>query len=299
MATAGSAAEWQARARQAEELGYSTLLIPDHLADCLSPWTALAAAAAATERLRVGTLVLNNDFRHPVLVAREAATLDLLSGGRLELGLGAGHMRRREYDEAGIGFDSAGVRVDRLGESLSIVKSLLAGDEVNYDGSHYQVRRHTLWPRPARRPPIVVGGNGDRLLALAAREADIVGLVGFSLRRGGTARDASAFTAGGIEAKLAVVRESAGDRLPEIELNALVQRVVVTDDRRAAAEELPMRGLLTADEILDSPFLLIGTHDEMADALIRRRERYGISYWVVFEPAIEALAPVVRRLRDM
>ena len=298
MATAGSAAEWQARARQAEELGYSTLLIPDHLADCLSPWTALAAAAAATERLRVGTLVLNNDFRHPVLVAREAATLDLLSGGRLELGLGAGHMRS-EYDEAGIRFDAAGVRVDRLGESLAIVKGLLAGDQVNYEGSHYQVRGHTIWPRPARRPPIIVGGNGDRLLALAAREADIVGLVGFSARRGGTEHDLSAFTAGGIEAKLAVVRESADDRLPEIELNALVQRVVVTDDRQATAEELPMRRVLTTDEILDSPFLLIGTHDEMADALIRRRERYGISYWVVFEPAIEALAPVVRRLRDM
>jgi probable F420-dependent oxidoreductase len=298
MSTASSAGDWQARARRAEQLGYSALLIPDHLTECLSPWTALAAAAAATERLRVGTFVLNNDFRHPVLVAREAATLDLLSGGRLELGLGAGHMRR-EYDEAGIGFDSAGVRVDRLGESLAIIKSLLTGYEVDYEGSHYRVRGHTIWPRLARRPPIIVGGNGDRLLALAAREADIVGLVGFSLRRGGTAHDLSAFTAGGVEAKLAVVRESAGDRLPEIELNALVQRVVVTDDRRAAAEELPMRRLLTPDEILDSPFLLIGTQDEMAGALVRRRERYGVSYWVVFEHAMEALAPVVRRLRDM
>lgn len=161
MSTASSSGEWQARARRAEQLGYSALLIPDHLTECLSPWTALAAAAAATERLRVGTFVLNNDFRHPVLVAREAATLDLLSGGRLELGLGAGHMRR-EYDEAGIGFDSAGVRVDRLGESLAIIKSLLAGDEVDYEGSHYRVRGHTIWPRLARRPPIIVGGNGDR-----------------------------------------------------------------------------------------------------------------------------------------
>jgi probable F420-dependent oxidoreductase len=297
VATAGSGVEWQAKARRAEALGFSALLIPDHLSNCLSPWSALAAAAAATEELRVGTFVLNNDFRHPVLTAREAATLDLLSGGRLELGLGAGHMRR-EYDEAGLRFDSAGVRVDRLGESLAIVKALLAGDAVDYEGSHYEVRSHAVWPRPARPPPIIVGGNGDRLLALAAREADIVGLAGFSPRRGGTENDLSAFTAEGIETKLALIRESAHDRLAEVELNALVQGVVVTDDRRGAAEEMALRRRLSAEEILDSPFLLIGTHDQMAEALVGRRERYGISYWVVFEQAMEALAPVVKRLRD-
>lgn len=297
MATASSAAEWQAKARRAEALGYSALLIPDHLADCLSPWTALTAAAMATEELSVGTLVLNNDFRHPVLTAREAATLDLLSGGRLELGLGAGH-KRREYDEAGLRFDSAGVRVDRLGESLAIVKALLAGDAVDHEGKHYQVRGHAVWPRPARRPPILVGGNGDRLLTLAAREADIIGLAGFSPRRGGTENDLSAFTADGIETKLALIKESAHDRLAEVELNALVQQVVVTQDRRSAAEEMPLRRRLSAEEILDSPFLLIGTHDQMAEALVGRRDRYGISYWVVFEPAMEALAPVVTRLRD-
>lgn len=297
VASAASGIEWQVKARRAETLGYTSFLVPDHLADCLSPWSALAAAAAATEELRIGTFVLNNDFRHPVLTAREAATLDLLSGGRLELGLGAGHMRR-EYDEAGLRFDSAGVRVDRLGESLAIVKALLAGRAVDYEGAHYQVRSHAVWPRPARRPPIIVGGNGDRLLALAAREADIVGLAGFSPRRGGTENDLSAFTADGIETRLAVIRQSAHDRLAEVELNALVQRVVVTHDRRGAAEEMPLRRRLSAEEILESPFLLIGTHDQMAEALVGRRERYGISYWVVFEPAMEALAPVVERLRD-
>jgi len=297
MATASSVAEWQAKARRAEALGYSALLIPDHLADCLSPWTALTAAAMATEQLRVGTFVLNNDFRHPALIAREAATLDLLSRGRLELGLGAGHMRR-EYDEAGMSFDPASVRVDRLGESLAIVKALLAGDAVDYQGSHYQVRGHAVWPGPARRPPILVGGNGDRLLTLAAREADIVGLAGFSPLRGGTENDLSAFTADGIETKLALIKEGAHDRLPEVELNALVQQVMVTHHRRSAAEEMPLRRRLSAEEILDSPFLLIGTHDQIAEALVGRRERYGISYWVVFEPAMEALAPVVARLRD-
>src|SRR5215813_12791618 len=255
MAMASSAAEWQAKARRAEALCYSALLIPDHLADCLSPWTALTAAAMATEQLRVGTFVLNNDFRHPALIAREAATLDLLSRGRLELGLGAGHMRR-EYDEAGMSFDPASVRVDRLGESLAIVK------------------------------------------ALPAREADIVGLAGFSPRRGGTENDLSAFTADGIETKLALIKEGAHYRLPEVELNALVQQVMVTHHRRSAAEEMPLRRRLSAEEILDSPFLLIGTHDQIAEALVGRRERYGISYWVVFEPAMEALAPVVARLRD-
>lgn len=220
MATASSAAEWQAKARRAEALGYSALLVPDHLADCLSPWTALTAAATATEELRVGTFVLNNDFRHPVLTAREAATLDLLSGGRLELGLGAGH-QRREYDEAGLRFDSAGVRVDRLGESLAIAKALLAGDAVDYEGSHYQVRGHTVWPGPARRPPILVGGNGDRLLTLAAREADIVGLAGFSPRRGGTENDLSAFNPA-TAAAYAASGHNIGAIVPELLLWCLI-----------------------------------------------------------------------------
>src|SRR2546422_1282691 len=161
--TAGSHAEWADKARKVERLGYSVLLVPDHLAELLAPFPALAGAAAATTRLRVGTAVLNNDFRHPVLTAREAATLDVLSDGRLELGLGAGHMQS-EYEAAGLGFDPGATRVERLAEAVVVVKRLLEGEAVTYTGTHYRVTGHTIHPRPVQRPPppIFIGGNPPR-----------------------------------------------------------------------------------------------------------------------------------------
>ena len=182
MRTVASAAGWADRARTLEALGYSTLCLPDHLAPMLSPLPALAVAAAATRRLRVGTMVLNNDFRHPTVLAREAATLDLLSDGRLELGIGAGHMKS-EYDEAGLSFDRGGVRVARLSEAVLVLKRLFDGEPVTFDGRHYRVTGHTIHPRPVQRPrpPIFIGGNGPRLLTLAAAEADIVGFSGYHL----------------------------------------------------------------------------------------------------------------------
>src|SRR6266849_5623065 len=167
--SAGSRAEWADKARKLEDLGYYALTVPDHLADLLAPLPALVSAAAATTSLRVGTNVLNNDFRHPVLVAREAATVDLLTDGRLQLGLGAGHMQS-EYDQAGLRFDAGGIRVERLAEAVTIIKGLLTGAPVTFAGRHYQVTDHQIHPLPVQRPhpPLLIGGNGRRLLTLAA-----------------------------------------------------------------------------------------------------------------------------------
>jgi probable F420-dependent oxidoreductase len=297
--SAGSAAEWAEKARKVEALGYSVLLVPDHLAELLAPFPALAAAAAATRRLRVGTAVLNNDLRHPVLTAREAATLDVLSDGRLELGLGAGHMRS-EYEQAGLTFDAGATRVGRLAEAVVIVKELLEGKPVSFTGRHYRVSDHTIHPRPVQRPrpPVFIGGNAPRLLEVAAREADIVGLTGIAFRRGGAEPDVSDFRAAIVDQRVALVREAAGARADRLELNALVQRVIVTDDRRKAARELATGrwATLTPDDVLASPYVLIGTVDEMIDDLRARRERWGISYVMTHEPFMDALAPVVTRL---
>ena len=298
MWSGGSRAAWTDNARKAEGLGYSVLTVPDHLSDFLAPIPALAAAAHATKDLRVGTMVLNNDLRHPVLVAREAATLDLLSDGRLELGLGAGHMKS-EYDQAGLSFDPGGTRVERLTEAVVIVKGLLAGEPFTFSGRHYRVAGHRVHPLPVQRPypPIVVGGNAPRLLALAGREADIVGLTGIAFRQGGTQPDVSAWKPATVDERLAVVRHSAGERYEHLELNALVQRVVVTDDRRRAAQELARRWpSLSPEDLLGSPYLLIGTVNQMVEDLRARRERWGISYYTTFEPYLDALAPVVNRL---
>src|SRR5262245_2686254 len=297
--TAGSAAEWAEKARKVERLGYSILLVPDHLAELLAPFPALAAAALATTRLRVGTAVLNNDFRHPVLTAREAATLDVLSGGRFELGLGAGHMRS-EYEQAGLAFDAGSTRVERLAEAVVIVKRLLEGDTVTFTGRHYRVTGHTIHPRPVQRPrpPIFIGGNAPRVLEVAAREADIVGLTGIAFRRGGAAPDVADFRAAIVDDRVALTREAAGARVQQLELSALVQRVIVTDDCRKAAEEVAAGrwATLTADDVLASPYVLIGTTDEMIDQLRARRERWGISYVMTHEAFVDALAPVVERL---
>jgi len=297
--TAASWAEWADKARKVEALGYAVLLVPDHLAELLAPLPALAAAAAATTRLRVGTAVLNNDFRHPALLAREAATLDVLSDGRLELGLGAGHMQS-EYEQAGLAFDPGATRVERLGEAVVILKRLLEGESVTFAGRHYRVTGHSIHPRPVQRPrpPVFIGGNAPRLLTLAAREADIVGLTGIAFRHGGKEPDVSDFRAAVVDERVRLVRETAADRFDRLELTALVQRVVVTDDRRKAAEELGTGrwARLTPDEILASPYALVGTVDQMVDDLRARRERWGISYVMTHEPFMDALAPVVARL---
>jgi probable F420-dependent oxidoreductase len=293
-----SRAEWAEKARTIEGLGYDALTVPDHLANLFAPMPALVSAAEATTTLQVGTNVLNNDFRHPVLVAREAATVDLLTGGRFQLGLGAGHMRS-EYDQAGLSFDKGDTRVERLAEAVTIIKGLLSGERVTFAGRYYRVTGHAVQPLPIQRPhpPIAVSGNGRRLLTLAAQEADIVGLSGITFRRGGTVPDLSGWKISGVDERVQLVREISGDRYVSLELNVLVQRVLVVDDRQRAAEELAGNwSQLSPDEILESPYVLIGTVDQLVEDLQARRERWGMSYFTIFEPYLSALAPVVGRL---
>jgi probable F420-dependent oxidoreductase len=296
---AASRGEWVEKARKIEGLGYDTLSVPDHLTDLVSPMPALVSAAEATSRLRVGTYVLNNDLRHPVLVAREAATVDLLTDGRLQLGLGAGSIQS-EYDQIGLGFDPGRARVERLGEATTIIKSLLEGRQVSFAGKHYKVSSHTIEPPPVQKPhpPILIGGNGRNLLALAAREADIVGLSGITFRAGGAEPpDLSGWKVSGVDSRVQLIREIAGDRFPCLELNALVQCVELTGDRHGVAEELTSRWTqLSADDVLQSPYALIGSVEQMADDLEFRRQRWGISYYVIHESYLDAFAPVVARL---
>src|SRR5882757_1948189 len=291
-----SRADLAEKARKIEALGYDTLTLPDHLTDCLAPVPAMVSAASATTRLRIGTNVLNNDLRHPVLVAREAAAVDLLTDGRLQLGLGAGSIKS-EYDQAGLRFDTGRVRVERLAEAVTVIKGLLRGEEVTFSGAHYQVAGHTIAPLPVQKPhpPILIGGNGPRLLALAAREADIVGFSGITFRDGGASPpDVSAWRAPAVDKRVRLVREAAGEeRFAHLELNALVQRVIVTEDRHAAAEELARRWpQLNPSELLQSPYVLVGTVEQMVEDLQARRRRWGISYYAIHEPYLDDFALV-------
>jgi len=299
MRAAGSRAEWQAKARTVEELGFNVLLVPDHLAAVFPPLTALCTAAEATTRLRFGTFVLNNDFRHPVLVAREVAAIDLLTDGRFELGIGAGHAAE-EYEGIGLRYSDGRARAARLAEAVGIIRPLLAGEVVEHTGVHYQVAAQRVFPTPRQaRVPVLVGGNSRAVLRLAAEEADIVGFTGFFTQSGGGgAARLAHFTAAGLDDRLDIVRAAAGERFTALELNVLVQTVVRTDDVVAASTERAgqMPGL-SAQQLLESPFLLFGTPRGMADALIARRARFGVSYIVVFERDMETLAPVVALLR--
>lgn len=293
VARAESRRGWQDEARRAEDLGFDTIVVPDHIADdLLSPMVALATMAEATTRLRVGTFVLNNDFRHPALLAREAATIDLLTDGRLELGLGAGHAAP-EYAEIGLRFDPARVRVARLEESAQLLRRLFDGEEVTFTGTHYQVVAHRL--APPRRPALLIGGNGNRVLALGARYADIVGFTGTGRTRPDGQNHDIEWERDQIDAKVAVVREAAGARIVDLELNALVQYVEITPDRRASAERLSARIEVDPDILLGAPYLLIGTIGEIVEQLHRDRERWGFSYYVTRDPA--QTAPIIAALR--
>jgi probable F420-dependent oxidoreductase len=294
----GTAASWADQARQAEDLGYSTLLMPDHFGDQLAPVPALAAAADATSTLRVGTLVFDNDYRHPLVLAKEAATLDVLSGGRLELGLGAGWMRT-DYEESGIAYDPPGVRVDRFAEGVAVIAGLLASDEpFSFSGKHYSVTDHTLLPRPVQRPrpPLILGGGGRRVLTIAGQWADIVS-INVDLRAGtGGPETAPNASPAATRQKIAWVKEAAGTRFEDIELNCLIGFAIITDDRHKIVDAMaPTFGIDPADA-LHIPLALIGTLDEMVEELQWRREEFGISYFSVEADCWQSLAPVVSRL---
>ena len=288
--------EWVAKTQRAENLGYSTFLVPDHLEDQLAAVPALVAAAEATSSIRLGSSVFDNDFRHPVMLAKEAATIDLLSGGRFELGIGAG-WAQPEYEQAGISFDAGSIRVSRLEEALHIIKGLFAREPLNFSGKYYTVTNLEGFPKPIQRPhpPIFVGGGSKRILSIAAREANIVGF-GPRTRADGSGLDTTDATAEATERKVAWVRQAAGERFNELELNAIVFTVVVTDQRKQASEQLTQRFQMTTQQVLEMPHCLVGTADQITEDLLYRREKFGISYISVFDESMEAFAPVVARL---
>ena len=291
------------QARRAEQLGYSTLLLRDHFVrepfgDQLAPMVALTAAAAATRTLRVGTLVLDNDYRHPALLAKEAATLDVLSGGRFELGIGAGWLRE-EYEQAGIPFDPPGVRVDRLEESIQVIKRLLSGSPTKFDGSHYSLDGLESFPPPAQRPrpPILIGAGSKRMLGLAGREADVVNILPKALPDGTISEELSERSPETIARKIGWVREAAGERFGEVELSAFAT-VAIEADAASAAERLAAeRGWDGQGAwLLEMPSMLLGPVERIADQLQERRERFGLSYYVVSDELLETAAPLVERL---
>jgi probable F420-dependent oxidoreductase len=294
---AASAKEWRDKARLVESLGYSTLSLPDHFGDQLGPVAALMSAADATTALRVGSLVFDNDYRHPVVLAKEAATLDFLSDGRLDFGLGAGWMAS-DYEQAGIPFDPPGLRIERMTEALAIIKMFFAGGNVSFSGKHYKVEGLEAWPAAVQKPhpPIVLGGGGRRMLRLAAREADIVS-VNFNLNEGRVNRNlVRTGFAEATDEKMAWIEEAAGERLSEIELSVTIFVANVTDDRDVVAGAMAAGLGAEPKDVLEMPHFLIGTMEQIVEDLVARRERFGISYVVVPGEAAESLAPVVERL---
>ena len=293
---ATSLAAWRDLARKTEDLGFSTLLVADHFGPQLAPMPAVMAAAAATSRLRVGTFVLDNDFRHPAAVAKEAATVDLLTDGRFELGIGAG-WNPIDYQVTGIPFDAAGVRVSRLAEALEIITSFFWDETVRFDGQHYQIEDLEAAPRAVQRPrpPILIGANGPRMLRLAARYADIVNFpdrpsVGVS-------------TAGNpglgitFPEQLAVLREAAGPRFADLELSVLCIPRVTTDVSKTIAD-LAMQMRTSPDIVQDMPSALVGDASAIVDKLQSNREQFGLSYAVIPSSAIDDFTPIVQRLAN-
>jgi probable F420-dependent oxidoreductase len=294
----GTARSWAEQARRAEDLGYSTLFMPDHFGDQLAPVPALAAAAAATATLRIGSLVFGNDYRHPVSLAKEAATLDVLSDGRFEMSLGAGWMRS-DYEESGITYDEPRIRVERFEEAVAVIQGLLRTDGAfSFAGRYYQVHEHGLLPRPVQRPgpPLIIGGGGRRVLSFAARHADIVS-INVNLREGtGGPETAPNASPDRTREKVAWVKEAAGDRFDDLELNALIGFTMITEDASGIADAMAPHFGIDAAEALHIPLALLGTLDEMAEELQWRREEYGISYWSIESDSWEALGPVVSKL---
>ena len=291
------ASAWRRLARHIESLGYSTLLLGDHVGDDdLAPIPALADAAAATTRLRVGTLVINNDLRHPALLARDIASLDIISGGRVELGVGGG-WATSEYEALGLGFDEPATRVARLSEAIGIIRATWSGDVVDETGAHYRVRGLRGTPRPTQRPgpPILVAGGGPVVSRIAGRQADIVG-VHLRMRRDGSGEDWSTGTLAATRERVGWIRQAAGDRLARLELQMMVMSLDITADRGAAAERIAGSEGHPVEEVLESPYRLIGSLDEIAAQLQERRRDLGVSYFVVTLRDADAFAPVVSRL---
>lgn len=293
-------------ARRAEAIGYSVLVYPDHVIAPFGMVPLLAMAAAATEWLRVAPFVANNDLRHPALLAQDLATLDVLSGGRVEVAVGAG-WNRPEYDALGLAFDPSGVRVARLGEAVTVLKGCFGDGPFSFAGDHYTISNHDGLPKPAQRPhpPLFIGGAGRRVLSLAGREADIVGLATRTLvmSGGSTVRpDPRSITIAATREKIDWIREAAGDRFDDLELNVYPtgSEPQLTDHPRKVAADI-LDGIrartgidVDVDEYLESPHIFIGSVDGLTAKLTELRERLGISSFMLGD--VDTLAPVVERL---
>lgn len=288
---------WRDQARKVEDLGYSTLLMPDHFDRQLAPISALTAAAEATTELRVGALVFDNDYRHPLVLAKEMASLDVLSGGRVELGIGAGWMRT-DYEQSGIDYDRPGVRIDRMLEGLSVIRGCFSGEPFSLDGEHYTITDHTGHPLPVQvgGPPIMIGAGARRMLGVAAREADIVS-VNFDLSSGAVGPEALVTGTGdATRQKVEWMKEAAGDRFDDLELSVTVFFAAVTDDPDKLMEQVAPGFGVDLTGGYDLPHILVGSVDQICETLVQRREELGFSYVVVSGGAWEAMAPVVARL---
>ncbi|MFF7277398.1 TIGR03621 family F420-dependent LLM class oxidoreductase [Streptomyces griseorubiginosus] len=276
--------DWRSKCRRAEELGYDVILVPDHLGK-VAPFPALVAAAEVTERPRLGSFVLNAGFWNPALLAREVATVDALTGGRLELGLGTGYVQS-EHDRAGLPFGSPGERVDHLRHLVEELERLLSAED------------HV--PRPVQRPrvPMLIGGIGNRMLRLSAEHADIAAFTGATLVPGNTTGKLIPTTAEQLDERVATYAELAAGRKEPAELNLLIQTVVVTDDREAVATPFLHRVPdLTLQQALELPIMLIGTVEQIVAQVLAQRERYGFTYLTVLEASMEAFAPVMAEVR--
>jgi probable F420-dependent oxidoreductase len=293
MLTPAPADEWRAKCRRAEELGYDVILVADHLG-MPAPFPSLVAAAEATERPRLGTFVLNAGFWNPTLLAREVATSDALTGGRLELGLGTGYVQA-EHDTAGLPWGSPGERVEHLRRTVEELDRLLGSDEL----LHPRLRSSggTPMPQGAQKPhvPLLIGAKGDRMLRLTAEHADIAAFTGARTNPSGRL---DPLTAEELDERVAAYQRFAADRKEPAELNLLIQIVIVTDDRGAAIQPwLPRIPLLTEQQVLELPIVLVGTLEQVVEQVRAQRERYGFSYLTVLEPNMEVFAPVVEALR--
>ena len=285
--SASSHAAWVTMARQAEDLGYATLLVADHLSTGIAPLTALAVAAQATTSLRIGSFVFCNDYRHPAVLAKEVATLDLLSEGRFELGLGAGNWPS-DYAQMGIPFDGAGTRVGRLEETIIILKKLFIEEVVNFTGKYYTITEMKGLPKPIQRPhpPIYIGSSGKRMLSTAAQQADIISIMPKGNAQGIDPTDA---TPEAMANKLAWVREAAGERFSHLEFSSAALHMMITDGRAGAA---------TQPAKLHGPSMarMSMTVEQAIEHLLEQRERFGVSYVQVLDSQLEAFAPVIARL---
>jgi probable F420-dependent oxidoreductase len=294
---AASAVAWKELARKTEDLGYSTLYIPDHLDDQWAPLIALAVAAEATTTLRVGTLVLDNDFRHPVILAKEAATMDVVTGGRFELGMGAGWMTT-DYAQSGIPMDSAATRVARLAESLEIMRSMWTTGRASLAGQYYNVTEAVGTPTPVTPggPPLVIGGGSKRILTLAGQYAQTVSIVP-SLAAGVIGAEVAAESV--VEKysdRVQWARSAAGDRATDLEFQCWTAVVQVVPNADELFTNLAPAFGLTPDQLRQAPIALVGTVEEIIETLCKRREELGFSNIVVHEAEMDALAPVIAEL---